>query len=146
MKIQAKLAESADDLDTCLRLRWTVFVEEQGVRPSLEVDAHDRTAAVHALVLHDGIPCGAARFIFTAPGQAKIQRMAVIDDARGSGAGRELLRFLEEEAARRGAVRFTLDAQVQARAFYEKAGYTAHGPLFDDAGIPHQAMSKERSP
>ena len=142
MTIQVRLAESPGDLDTCLRLRWTVFVEEQGVRPSLEVDAHDRESAVHALALRDGIPCGAGRFIFTGPGVAKIQRLAVVDDARRSGAGRALLDFLESEARKRGAARFVLDAQVHAQAFYEKAGYAAHGPVFDDAGIPHLAMAK----
>lgn len=141
-KVQVRLAESRDEVDNCLRLRWTVFVEEQGVRPSLEIDAHDSTDATHALALLDGVPCGAARAVFVEPGVAKIQRMAVIDDARKSGAGRALLRFLEEEARRRGALRFILDAQVQARGFYEKQGYAARGQIFDDAGLPHIRMEK----
>ena len=139
--IQVRRAESPQDVRACLRLRWTVFVEEQGVRPSEEVDAHDQVA-VHALALIDGVPCGAARFIFASPGVAKIQRMAVIDDVRKRGVGRALLDFLEEEARRRGAVRFTLWAQTHARQFYQRAGYTAEGPEFDDAGIPHISMSK----
>ena len=141
--IQVRLAESPADIQLCLRLRWTVFVEEQGVRPSLEVDEHDRGGAVHALVSIDGVPCGAGRFIFEQPGVAKIQRMAVIDDARGRGAGRALLDFLEGEARRRGARSFTLWAQTQAKQFYEKAGYSALGPIFDDAGIPHVRMDKQ---
>ena len=139
--IQVRRAESPEEVRACLRLRWTVFVEEQGVRPSEEVDAHDQVA-VHALALIDGVPCGAARFIFASPGVAKIQRMAVIDDVRKRGVGRALLAFLEEEARRRGAVRFTLWAQTHARPFYQRAGYTAEGPEFDDAGIPHISMSK----
>ena len=141
-KVQVRLAESQGDVDNCLRLRWMVFVEEQGVPPSLEVDAHDSTDAVHALASLDGIPCGAARFIFVEPGVAKLQRMAVIDEARKNGAGRALLRFLEDEARQRGASRFILDAQVQARGFYEKQGYAARGEVFDDAGLPHLRMEK----
>jgi predicted GNAT family N-acyltransferase len=140
--IQIRLAESPADVQLCLRLRWTVFVEEQGVRPSLEVDEHDGKDAVHALALLDGVPCGAGRFIFEQPGVAKIQRMAVVDDARGKGAGRALLDFLEGEARRRGARGFTLSAQTQAKQFYEKAGYSAVGPVFDDAGIPHVRMDR----
>jgi predicted GNAT family N-acyltransferase len=141
--IEVRLAQTPKDVRQCLRLRWTVFVEEQGVRPSDELDAHDHAGAVHALALLDGVPCGAGRFVFTAPGVAKIQRMAVIDDVRAKGVGRALLAFLEEEARRRGAARFTLWAQVRARAFYEKAGYAASGPEFDDGtGIPHVAMEK----
>lgn len=139
--IEVRLA-SGKDIDICLRLRWTVYVEEQGVRPSDEVDLHDRKGAVHALARFDGIPCGTGRFIFARPGLAKIQRMAVIDDLRNRGVGHALLRFLEAEAVRRGARRFTLDAQVQARPFYEKAGYTASGEVFDDAGIPHIRMDR----
>jgi predicted GNAT family N-acyltransferase len=53
-----------------------------------------------------------------------------------------LLRFLEEEARRRGATELMLWAQVSARAFYERFGYAARGPEFDDAGIPHVEMRK----
>lgn len=140
--ITIRLAESKDDVDQCLRLRWTVFVEEQGVPPSLEVDAHDRKDAVHVLALIDGVPCGAGRLVFVEPEVARIGRLAVIDDARSRGAGRALLGFLEDEARRRGARRLTLGAQTTARAFYEKLGYTAAGPVFDDAGIPHIRMDK----
>jgi predicted GNAT family N-acyltransferase len=141
--IEVRLAQTAKDVEQCLRLRWTVFVEEQGVRPSDELDAHDKSDAVHALASLDGVPCGAGRVIFSAPGVAKIERMAVVDDVRGRGIGRALLVFLEDEARRLGARRLTLSAQVRAREFYEKAGYTASGGVFDDGtGIPHVRMEK----
>ncbi|HZX96267.1 MAG TPA: GNAT family N-acetyltransferase [Myxococcales bacterium] len=141
--IEVRIAQSPKDVQTCLRLRWTVFVEEQGVRPSDELDAHDRNDAIHALASLDGVPCGAGRFIFEEPGLAKIQRMAVVDDVRGRGVGKALLQFLEAEASRRGASRLTLWAQVRARPFYEKAGYAPVGAEFDDGtGIPHQRMDK----
>lgn len=141
--IEVRLARSAKEVEQCLRLRWTVFVEEQGVRPSDELDGHDRTDAVHALAVLDGVPCGAGRFILEQPGLARIQRMAVIDDVRGHGIGRALLAFLEAEAARRGATAFTLAAQTRARDFYEKAGYRVASAEFDDGtGIPHVRMDK----
>jgi predicted GNAT family N-acyltransferase len=145
--IEVHLAQGPRDVEQCLRLRWTVFVEEQGVRPSDELDAHDRSDAVHALASLDGVPCGAGRLIFTAPSVARIQRMAVIDDVRGQGVGRALLEFLEQEARRRGATKLTLSAQVQAKRFYEKAGYTASGgeqggEHDDGTGILHQEMQK----
>ena len=142
--VEVRLAEKEADRRTCLRLRWIVFVEEQSVPPSLEIDEHDASGAVHALALLDGVPAGTGRFVFSEPGVARIGRMAVIDDARGNGVGRALLRFLEAEAHERGAKRFTLNAQVSARRFYEKAGYQAIGPVFDDADIPHVRM--DRSP
>jgi predicted GNAT family N-acyltransferase len=140
--IEVRLAENEAERRTCLRLRWTVFVEEQNVPPSLEVDEHDPAGAVHALALVDGVPCGAGRLVLVEPGLARIGRMAVIDDTRGKGVGMALLRFLEAEARKRGASRFTLNAQVSARRFYEKAGYQATGPVFDDADIPHVRMDR----
>jgi predicted GNAT family N-acyltransferase len=141
--LQVRMAGSDDDLRTCLRIRWTVFVEEQGVPPSLEVDEHDREpATVHALGLYRGVPAGAGRVVPLSETAAKIGRVAVIDDARGRGLGQLILRALEDEARRRGAAVVTLGAQVRARAFYERLGYAALGEVFDDAGIPHIEMRK----
>jgi len=140
--VEVRLAEEEAERRACLRLRWTVFVEEQNVPPSLEVDEHDWSGAVHALALFDGVPAGAGRFVFVEPGVARIGRMAVVDEARGNGIGAALLRFLEDEARKRGARLFTLNAQVSARRFYEKAGYQAAGAMFDDAGIPHVRMDR----
>ena len=95
--VQVRLVEDEAARRLCLRLRWTVFVEEQGVPPSLEVDQHDSSGAVHALGLLDGVPAGTGRFVFVEPGLARIGRMAVLDHARGKGLGRTLLRFLEEK-------------------------------------------------
>jgi predicted GNAT family N-acyltransferase len=141
--IRIRVAQTPEEVQQCLRLRWTVFVEEQGVRPSDEQDAHDGEDSVHALATLDGVPCGAGRLIFVAPGVARIQRMAVIDDVRGRGVGKALLAFLEAEARRRGAAKLTLSAQVRARTFYEKAGYAVSGGEYDDGtGIAHVSMGK----
>src|SRR5207244_12333360 len=118
-----------------LPICWTGFVEERSVPPSLEVDEHDSSGAVHALALLDGVPAGTGRFVFVEPRIARIGRMAVVDDARGKGLGLALLRFLEAEAHNRGATRFTLNAQVAARRFYDRAGYRAAGALFEDDGV-----------
>ncbi|MBS2025230.1 MAG: GNAT family N-acetyltransferase [Deltaproteobacteria bacterium] len=152
MTVRVRRVESEEDRKVALSLRWTVFVEEQGVPPSLEHDHHDdpkhAEAAVHVLAEVQGLkgawtPAGAGRFIWTSPGLAKIQRMAVIDDARGQGVGLALLRALEAIAKEQGAKRFTLGAQLTARGFYEKAGYAPVGDVFMDAGIEHVKMERD---
>jgi predicted GNAT family N-acyltransferase len=141
--IDIRVARTPEEVRQCLRVRWTVFVEEQGVRPSDERDAHDEAGAVHALAFLDGVPCGAGRLVFTAPTVAKIERMAVSEQVRQRGVGKALLAFLEAEARRRGATKLTLSAQVRARKFYEQAGYAASGGEFDDGtGISHVSMEK----
>jgi predicted GNAT family N-acyltransferase len=142
--VNVRLAESPRDLEICLSLRWTVFVEEQGVPPSMEVDEHDKGDAVHALATWNGVPAGTGRFVRDGEGTAKIGRMAVVDDVRGHGIGRALLAFLEEQAKARGVAKLVLWSQVAARPFYEKAGYrTVSEKPFDDAGIAHVAMEKQ---
>ena len=141
--IEVRRAETPADIERCMRLRWTVFIEEQGVPPSFETDSRDRTDAVHALALLDGVPCGAGRFVIDKDGTARIGRMVVIDDVRRRGVGRAVLKFLETEARRRGATKFALSAQVRARGFYERAGYSAVGREYDDGTrIMHVAMDK----
>lgn len=149
---RVRLAVTPEDRAAALRVRWTVFIEEQGVPPSLELDVHDDPAHPEVAVLAlaevksprgQWVPAGAGRFIWKAPGLAKIQRMAVLDGARGQGVGLLVLRFLEAEARARGAKRFTLGAQLTARGFYEKAGYLAQGPIFLDAAIEHVTMERD---
>ena len=131
-----------------LAIRTRVFVDEQGVPPEEEIDAHDRTtaAAVHAIVRDgDGRAIGAGRFYPRDARSVQIGRMAVEREARGRGAGGALLGALVEEARRRGFATAHLHAQVHARDFYGKAGFLDDGEPLWDAGILHQPMSRELS-
>jgi ElaA protein len=76
---------------------------------------------------------------------AKLQRVAVLARARGTGVGDRLMRHVLRELAAEGIARASLDAQVPVIPFYERLGFAAHGPEFDDAGIPHRAMSLDLS-
>lgn len=125
-------------------IRFAVFVDEQRVPAELELDEMD-SVAVHALALDaGGRPCGTGR-LFAAPDDptcAKIGRMAVLKDCRGTGCGAALLVALIKEAQRRGFARASLTAQTHAVGFYEKYGFSAYGPEFDEAGIPHLSMER----
>jgi predicted GNAT family N-acyltransferase len=50
--------------------------------------------------------------------------------------------MLIEQARHRGLLEVTMNAQVQVVPFYEKRGFRAEGPVFDEAGIPHRRMRK----
>jgi predicted GNAT family N-acyltransferase len=139
----------AERMSRALAIRLRVFVEEQGVPPDEEIDAHDRDdpIAVHALARDaSGAPIGAGRFYVTEPGVVQIGRMAVLAETRGTGAGAALLRALVDEARRRGYTRARLHAQVHAREFYLKSGFSDDGETLWDAGILHQPMSLELVP
>lgn len=119
-----------------LRVRYAVFVDEQGVPPELEEDDHDADA-LHLLALDaNGEPVGTARLLT----DGHIGRMAVLSPWRQRGVGSALLRQLITIARARGLGRLFLNAQHQAETFYAQFGFVAEGGLFDDAGILHRRM------
>ncbi|MYS48389.1 GNAT family N-acetyltransferase, partial [Streptomyces sp. SID5998] len=75
-------------------------------------------------------------------GVGSLGRLAVVKEARGLGVGVALVRAVEEAARARGLTAVDLHAQTHALGFYERLGYTAYGPEFPDAGIPHRAMRR----
>ena len=134
----------ADELARCLAIRQRVFVEEQRVAERDERDGHDE-ACLHWLAWRDDEAVGTAR-LRELEGGWKAERVAVLAASRKHGVGVALMRALEAEAWRRGAAELTLHAQMPVVSFYERLGYTAEGPVFDEAGILHRSMKKSRPP
>ncbi|MCH2093936.1 MAG: GNAT family N-acetyltransferase [Rhodobacteraceae bacterium] len=131
--------EITEDLNTCLDLRFRVFVEEQGVPAELEQDELDATAT-HLLATRNGQPVGTARLLRDG-NVITIGRVCVTPAARGTGLGAGLItRSVEIARDRPGVTRVQLGSQTHALAFYEKLGFLAKGPIYDDAGIPHRKM------
>lgn len=133
--------ERTEDLETCRAIRRVVFVQEQNVPEDEEWDGLDG-AAIHLLARDDqGAAVGTAR-ILLADGTGKIGRVAVLKPVRGTGAGAALIRAaLAELRALPGVTRAKLGAQTHAIGFYEKLGFAAYGPEYDDAGIRHRDMA-----
>lgn len=133
----------AADAPEIAALRHRVFVVEQHVPVGLEQDEHDATA-IHAVArAADGTLVGTGRAVVQPDGVARIGRMAVAAEARGSGVGALVLARLEEAAAAAGCGTAELHAQVHALGFYLRAGYAEEGERFEEAGIPHVAMRKD---
>ncbi|MCX5270848.1 GNAT family N-acetyltransferase [Streptomyces virginiae] len=148
--VEVRVAVSEEDLKSCFAVRSEVFVVEQSVPESIEYDAYDADA-VHVLAVDaDGAPLGTGRLLHGPVALGKtgdltvgsLGRLAVAKSARGLGVGVALVRAIEAEAARRGLAAVDLGAQTHALGFYERLGYVAYGPEFQDAGIPHRAMRR----
>lgn len=136
------IIEETTDLAACHALRRRVFIEEQNVPEADEMDDLD-DIAIHLLAHEDGQPLGTARLILKGD-TGKIGRVAVLAQARGRGLGAALmLASLDALRARPGIRRAALSSQTHAIGFYEKLGFAAHGPVYDDAGIPHRDMSRD---
>lgn len=119
-------------------IRYSVFVEEQGVPVELECDDMDMSSW-HALALTEhGTPVATGRLL----PDGHIGRMAVLKMARGTGVGARVLDALMAKAAELGYPELILNAQTQAEPFYARAGFGRVGDEFEEAGIPHVEMRK----
>ncbi|MEU8498162.1 GNAT family N-acetyltransferase [Streptomyces lavendulae] len=148
--LSVRVASSEADLAACYAVRTDVFVVEQSVPESIEYDAYD-AVAVHVLAVGpDGEALGTGRLLHGPEALAKtgspevgsLGRLAVRKSARGLGVGVALVRAIEAEAAGLGLTAVDLGAQTHALGFYERLGYVAYGPEFQDAGIPHRSMRR----
>jgi predicted GNAT family N-acyltransferase len=135
-----------DDWPEVAALRTRVFVQEQGVPPEIEQDAAD-AAALHVLSRGaDGAVVATGRLLIRDDGTASIGRMAADGSVRGRGHGAAVLAELHRQALLRGVTVVELHAQVSARGFYERAGYTAVGEVYEEAGIAHVTMRRSVGP
>jgi predicted GNAT family N-acyltransferase len=118
-------------------VRRSVFIDEQGVPEAMEWESIDPLCHW---------------FVATTPGQrvigivrltdaGRIGRMAVLPDWRRCGVGRALLTAVLEAARGLGFGRVHLSAQTHALPFYAAHGFSAEGPEYQDAGIPHRSMN-----
>ncbi len=76
LKLNYKFVESDDEIKEAFQVRKGVFVEEQGISEDLELDGCD-SKALHMVVQYRERIIGTARVLFTSPGVAKIERMAI---------------------------------------------------------------------
>jgi predicted GNAT family N-acyltransferase len=118
-------------------IRFTVFVEEQGVPREIELDEHD-PVCLHAVVFEDGDAVATGRLL----PDGHIGRMAVLKAWRGRGIGAAVLNELIKAALKRGHREVALSAQVHAVPFYRAHGFVPVGEEYLEAGIPHQAMKR----
>lgn len=118
-------------------IRFEVFVAEQRVPADIELDAMD-PQCIHALAYENGQAIATGRLL----PDGHIGRMAVLKAWRGRGVGSAILAALMDAARRRGDAKIELSAQVHAVAFYLAHGFRPVGPVYEEAGIPHQAMAR----
>lgn len=134
------IAQDARQREDAFAVRIAVFVEEQQIPRSEELDEFDETA-VHCVGYDGDVPVAAGRLV-VGDGYGKIGRMAVLASHRGRGDGRAVLEALERYGSERGLREFRLNAQMSARGFYERMGYEVTGDLYYEVGIPHIEMRK----
>ncbi|HEX6995461.1 MAG TPA: GNAT family N-acetyltransferase [Gammaproteobacteria bacterium] len=140
--VSVREADYVADYAAIRAIRFAVFVDEQGVPASVEMDERD-PECIHVLAFVGDEAVGTGRLDVAKRG--KVGRVAVLAAARGTGVGRALMTHLHEIARRHGLADVWCHAQVAAAPFYERLGYRRVGAVFEEAGIDHVRMVRSLS-
>jgi len=124
-------------MDSARAIRDVVFCGEQGVPPELEWDGEDKHCE-HFLAEADGKATATARVRPYGPSIYKIERVAVLKDHRGTGAGKAIMKVILSRLRGKGTV--VLNAQAQVEKFYLDMKFVTEGEPFEEAGISHVHM------
>ncbi|MEE4246758.1 MAG: GNAT family N-acetyltransferase [Kangiellaceae bacterium] len=117
-------------------VRKSVFGYEQRVPSNIDFDGKDQDC-FHVLVTDSsGAAIGTGRMT----SKGKIGRVAVLISHRGQGIGSQILEALIAIAKKNNIDMVKLHAQIQAIDFYQRHQFKVQGPVFMEAGIPHQSM------
>lgn len=140
--IQIKTLSYDEETATINKIRTKVFQEEQGVASELEFDGLDEDA-VHLIAYLNGQAIGTARIREIAHDTTKIERLAVLSEARRQGVGRQLmttaLKFISQQHKSLAIVH----AQEYVAPLYQQLGFEIIGDRFSEAGISHVKMIKQ---
>lgn len=129
------------DIEDALDIRRVVFVEGQNVPIERELDGLD-VEAQHFVGYIENQPVAVARVRLIEEKKAKIERVGVLEEQRGSGVGFMIMTHILGGLKLEGVTSATLEAQLPAQSFYERLGFTAVGDVFEDAGMPHIKMTR----
>lgn len=144
MQTMITFGSDHQNYQAALGIRKSVFIQEQGIDPAIEIDGLDQ-ASYHLVAYLDGqaIACLRLRPLNQTPA-LKVQRLAVLKDFRQQGFGLYLLKACESWARQAGYQVLHLASQIQALPFYLKAGFLPTSkPTYYKAGIVHQDMTKD---
>lgn len=138
--MNVEIVTTNEQLEDAFKVRRLVFVEEQQVPEEEEIDQYD-DECTHFVLYDQELPIGAGRFR-NIDGIGKVERICVLSQSRGTGAGKLIMDKIEQYAKQNNYSALKLNAQTQAIPFYDKLGYEIISEEFMDAGIPHRTMKK----
>lgn len=136
-----KLAKTETAKNDALMIRKQVFVNEQNIPLSIELDEHDETA-IHFVGYLDDIPISASRLRII-KNEGKLERISVLKQYRKNGYGKQMIQKMETHLQKLNIKQSTLNAQTEAKDFYKQLGYHIKSNPFIEANIPHVTMKKQ---
>ncbi|KAI9360252.1 acyl-CoA N-acyltransferase [Pilaira anomala] len=147
-----KRATTPEEREQALKIRISVFVEEQDFTIETEIDGNDDICQhwvaycdkeTESGAIEKQVPVGTIR-LYPQPGQiAKLSRFAVIPEARGLKIGQELVKTLIQYCKENNYPTIVLSSKVPKSGFYAKMGFAVEegdSDTFDEDGFPHIRM------
>ena len=144
MTVQIKTVEYQAEIAAIKNIRIEVFQQEQGVAAELEFDGLD-PEAIHLLAYIDKKAVGTARIREIDTKTSKIERLAVLNQARRLGVGKKLMFAAINKIARQNKTIIIVHAQEYIAPLYQQLGFETVGEKFNEAGITHVKMLKQLS-
>ena len=121
-------------------IRTLVFIQEQNCPAENEFDPQE-DEATHFLCWVNNEPVGTARYRILDANTGKVERIAVLKNCRGQGAGKALVLHIEETLKQMLEITsIIMSAQDHALPFYKKLGYQIIGDGYMEEGIPHHKI------
>ncbi len=122
-------------------IRTKVFIDEQKVEREIEYEFEEE--GNFFLLYFDGLPIATARWRETSTG-IKLERFAMLKEYRNKGIGSKLLKAVLEDVVPLNKTIY-LHSQVNAKNYYERAGFVIEGDIFMEANIEHYLMKYDSS-
>lgn len=144
MELKIIEPSTEDEFEKYFNLRYEILRKPWNQPPSSTKDEWEGQS-IHVLMLdknNDAIACG--RLQLNSKDEGQIRSMAVRTDLQGKGLGKKIIDYIEAKARALNLKIITLDARINAVAFYERSGYQVVGESYLLFGvIPHFKMEKK---
>ncbi|MCC0178107.1 GNAT family N-acetyltransferase [Waterburya agarophytonicola K14] len=142
--LQIKTVGYQAEIAAIKHIRTKVFQEEQGVSAELEFDGLDAdTTHFLAYINHEAV--GTARIREIDRDTTKIERLAVLPQARKQGIGKKLMSAALEVISDQNKIRAIVYSQEYITPLYQGLGFEIVGEKFSEAGMSHVKMVKQLS-
>lgn len=122
MDVRINISQTADIALQSQKIRYEVFVKEQGIPVELDLDGQDKSS-YHFIAYVDSIPVGTARLSMLKNDTAVLARVAIIKKYRGLGISRKLVNSLITHAKALSLKKIEIHAHYYLKEFYKTFGF-----------------------
>lgn len=137
-----KIVYGTPDYETSIVIRNEVFRKPHGLDIKDDDLSSDKVVEMFGAYLNDKMI--ATIFLdIVDKDTVKVRNVAILEEYRGKGLGKQLMDYVEDIARQRGYTKVILMGRVSAEKFYNKLGYKTLSKPYDHKTVPHVDMEKD---